>query len=361
MKILHIVPRLERGGVERCVIDEAVYMTRKKKMNVIVMSGGGSLLKELTNAKVPHIQRSVYTKNPLKIIWNAMRLYRFCKRENIEMIHVHSRAPAWMVFIATRFLKVKWGTTYHGLYGAKLRIKRFYNRVMLKGDFVIAPSQSVAKHIKNIYGFKNVKVISRWIDLDKFNVKKITEKQREIQRKKWGVKKDEILFFLPGRISRIKGQLLFLKAFSQLKNKKIKAIIFGGGSENYKKEIQTLASKKQVIFDEGQLLPIHYASVDCTFATTLKPETFGLTILEAKAMGSPIIGAKQGGFLDLIEAEKTGWFFTPRSEKSLQKAMEIFLKTSQSKRQKMGRNTVENAQKYELSKMMDLILKFYNR
>ncbi|MBN2675794.1 MAG: glycosyltransferase [Alphaproteobacteria bacterium] len=360
-KILHIVPRLERGGVERCVVDESVFL--KDKMQPIVMSGGGQLVAELKQAHVRHVQWSVYTKNPVRIVLNAIRLVFFCRHESINLIHVHSRAPAWMVFLATRFIKIRWGTTFHGLYGAKNKFKRFYNRVMLKGDFVFTPSQCVVDHLKSVYGFQKAKVIPRWIDLKKFDVKKIAFNAIHAQQKKWGFSKTDTIFMIPGRLSRIKGQKLFLEAFVKLKEKNVKALIFGSGSESYKQELLSFVQEKnisdRVIFDEGQFQPIHYASVSCVVGATLKPETFGLTMLEAQAMGTPVICARQGGFLDIIQEGETGFFFTPKSAQDLSQKMKEFIAFSDDKKRMFSTQASKNVKRFEISLLMKRVLALY--
>ena len=50
-----------------------------------------------------------------------------------------------------------------------------------------------------------------------------------------------------------------------------------------------------------------------------------MVILEAMAAGVPVAAARVGGVPDLIEERKTGWFFDPRDERSIARAIEIAL------------------------------------
>src|ERR1051325_11177179 len=49
--------------------------------------------------------------------------------------------------LAARLASVPFVTTYHGIYNASNRIKRFYNSVMVRSDAIIANSEWTAAHI----------------------------------------------------------------------------------------------------------------------------------------------------------------------------------------------------------------------
>ena len=67
-------------------------------------------------------------------------------------------------------LKLPFVTTYHGVYNAKGRIKRWYNSVMARGDKVIANSDYTAAHVRweHPEAASRIVTIHRGVDIAKF-------------------------------------------------------------------------------------------------------------------------------------------------------------------------------------------------
>jgi glycosyltransferase involved in cell wall biosynthesis len=59
------------------------------------------------------------------------------------------------------------------------------------------------------------------------------------------------------------------------------------------------------------------ANVDVVVAPSRVPETFGMTVREAQALGIPVVVARIGALSGAIEEAVTGWSFTPDSADSL--------------------------------------------
>ena len=56
------------------------------------------------------------SKNPLRQLWNAYRIADIVRRNDVDLIHARSRAPAWSALMAARQTGVPFVTTYHGAY-----------------------------------------------------------------------------------------------------------------------------------------------------------------------------------------------------------------------------------------------------
>ena len=101
MNILQILPELKVGGVERGVVDLARFLV-KGDHKVVVVSGGGRLVKELDMIGARHYQLPVGRKNLFTMIKMTPRLINIIKSENIDIVHARSRVPAWIAFVACR-------------------------------------------------------------------------------------------------------------------------------------------------------------------------------------------------------------------------------------------------------------------
>ena len=115
--LLQIIPSLDSGGAERGTIDLANFLA-EKNIHSYIISNGGKMLTYLNTKKVSHIQLPVHSKNLLKMPLVAKKVSKIIKENKINVVHVRSRAPAWMMkFIHVKnFITV---STFHNIYGTQ--------------------------------------------------------------------------------------------------------------------------------------------------------------------------------------------------------------------------------------------------
>lgn len=166
LRILMALPELKFGGVETVVTDLAAGMTARGH-KVAVMSMGGRMVENVTAAGAEHITLPVHSKNLLTFLSCQPKVERAVVRFGANVLHAHSRVPAWHLYIASRRLGIPLVTTCHSQYGIKLT-----SSVMAKGDVVTCDSAFVRDYI--IKGFKaqasKFVVIYNGIVTDKYSV-----------------------------------------------------------------------------------------------------------------------------------------------------------------------------------------------
>jgi glycosyltransferase involved in cell wall biosynthesis len=370
--ILQIIPALETGGVERGVVDLCLY-AKQRGYDIMVASSGGKLVKKLLDADVKHFQLDLKTKNPIKIIKNAFAIAKLARKYNIGVLHGRSRAPAWSAYLASFLCRADFVTTYHGLYKENAPLKRFYNSVMTRGKFVIAVSEFCKKHILKRYPEINeqkIHVIHRGVDPKEFNKAKITPEIIHAFRQKIGVKDDVILLFLPGRVTRWKGQDVLLKAMLYLKTENVVALVAGShaGHDNYHNEIKNFVREKnlqkQVILS-GNIsdMAIAYGACDIVINSSIEPETFGRTIAEANLMGKPVIASNIGGAKEIIINDLTGKLFENKNHLDLAEKIKSYLEIlkDEQKKQEVSEACTKNVfDNFLVSNMGEKTLKLYN-
>ena len=117
MRIMHILPELEEGGVERHVLMLSGQQ-REEGQKVYVVSAGGNLVPQLAK-RVVHIRFPVHSKNPLACIYCAVRLASFVRKSKIDIIHAHSRVPAWIAMIASKLSGKPYIVTAHAYFSTQ--------------------------------------------------------------------------------------------------------------------------------------------------------------------------------------------------------------------------------------------------
>lgn len=119
MKIIEILPELDIGGVERHVTDLANELSRRGH-EVLVVSAGGQMLPQL-GPGVLHRTLPVHKKNPFAVLKCAGLMAGMVRREGWQILHAHSRAPAWAAAAASSRSGVPFVVTAHTDFGNKSR------------------------------------------------------------------------------------------------------------------------------------------------------------------------------------------------------------------------------------------------
>ena len=137
--LVQIVPSLDSGGVERGTVDVANFLAENKIQNFIITSGG-KMIKEL-NASFTHVhQLPVSSKNFFSYPLIARKINQFIKANNINLVHVRSRGPAWMINLISKN-NIKTISTFHNVYGGNSYLKKMYNKGLTKMDHLVAISE----------------------------------------------------------------------------------------------------------------------------------------------------------------------------------------------------------------------------
>jgi glycosyltransferase involved in cell wall biosynthesis len=336
--ILQILPSLVSGGVERGTLEIANALIKTGRI-AIVASSGGPMVAELEAMGAKHITIPLATKNPIKIWTNAELLTDIVSEYHVDIIHARSRAPAWSAWLAWRYSKKHFVTTFHSAYSIQNYFKKLYNSVMAKGERVIAISRYVGMYAQNIYDVPTdtLRVIPRGVDLEIFDPDKVEAERIDALKKKWKLPEDRQVIMLPGRLSRWKGQEVFIEAISLLNRKDIACLIVGGGDEKYRKELQekinSLNLRKYIVLTGAcDDMPAAYCLADIVVSASTQPEGFGRVIVEGEAMSRLVIATDHGGASETIIEGKTGWLIKPGDPVALTQALQNVLDMSTGER-----------------------------
>lgn len=175
-----------------------------------------------------------------------------------------------------------------------------------KVDFFLAGSENAKRRIIKIYR-QDSKVVFPFVDMDRFATVDTF---------------DGGYFLIVTRLNRYKKADLAIDACMKL-GVPLKIIGEGGEMGNLKNKIQNIDSKKNLIQilggvdDETVILLL----AGCRALIIPGIEDFGITSLEAQALGKPVIAYKEGGSLETVIDGKTGVFFENQTAESLVEAL----------------------------------------
>ena len=303
MKVIHLLPALEEGGVEHVVLN-LVRILASHGHSALVVSRGGKLVPEVARLNGRHLALDLKSKNPLTYFSRARKLRQLLERERPDLVCVHSRVPAWL-YRATR-LHLPLITYAHGANS----ISR-YSAIMTRGDRIIVPSKFLADYLLANYRFdpSKLRIVPNLVDTSKFDpahldLDFIAEKRRE-----WNLEPDSKVTMAIGRLTPLKGFDTLIKSTPPDR----KLIIVGGADKDkldYFAYLKSLAGPNVVFAGAQTKIAECMALADeIVSANTTKPESFGLSIAEAYAMNKSVRALKRfggvGEIMDAVEREIT--------------------------------------------------------
>ncbi|MCR6629371.1 MAG: glycosyltransferase family 4 protein [Magnetospirillum sp.] len=343
--VLQVLPAMVTGGVERGTVEVAQALS-EAGYKAVVASEGGPMVRELTRCGALHVELPLSSKNPLVMRANVGRLEAVIREHQVDIVHARSRAPAWSALAAASRTGAHFMTTFHGTYNlGGLGLKHLYNSVMTKGERVIAISEFIAEHMRRVYGTapEKIRVVPRGVDLAKFDPVRVSAERIIQLAHRWRLPDGFPVIMLPGRLTRWKGQEVLIHALAELGRSDVRCLLVGSdqGRTGYRQELMDLIRRLGLtavvhIVDECNDMPAAYMLTDVAVSASTDPEAFGRVVVEAQAMGRPVIAADHGAPRETILPGRTGWLVTPGDPSSLAHALDRFLKLSAEERGDMA-------------------------
>ncbi|MEW5895705.1 MAG: GT4 family glycosyltransferase PelF [Candidatus Omnitrophota bacterium] len=353
MRILQILPELNVGGVETGTVDFAKYLKEHGHYPVVV-SNGGDLVRELTDRGIHHYRLPVHHKNPFSALSCIRKLREIILEEHIDIVHARSRVPAWIAFFACRKTPAQFITTCHGHYSVQ-----FFSRIMSFSKLVIVPSNVIGRHMMEAFHVpaEHIRCIPRSVDLTRFNI------EREDH-----TGQNQIVTIV-GRLTPLKGHVYFLKAMAKLVRSMpyVKVLIVGDApkkKESYRKELEVLTrhlglSEHVEFLGRRKDVPQIMAASDVVVMSSIEPEAFGRVIIEAQAVGTPVVATNVGGIVEVLEHEKTGLLVLPKDPDAMANAVMRLLNEKKFAKEMAARARKHLEENYTLDRMAGQTISVY--
>jgi len=368
--IVQIVPQMNRGGVERGTVEIAEAISARG-WKAVVICNGGRMENQLRRAGAEVYTLPVDTKNPLK--WPAVRrrLKTVLLSVGADIVHVRSRAPAWIALPLTRAMGIHSISTIHSKFVPQNFVKRIYNQKMLSADGIIAISDYVksviTRHYSEAVSEEAIQVIHRGVDLGVFDPAKVSQHRIVRLSETLNLPDDGPVLMLPARATEWKGHKALIEAVASLEAKDVTLLLLGAGDghSRFIERLRALAIKTGL---DGRLriasgtddMPAALMLADVVAMPSTIPEPFGRVALEAQAMGRPVVAFKHGGAIESILEGETGWLAEPNNVEDLARCLHLALKLGPRQRTiwaKRARAHVESA--FSTRQMCEKTLEIY--
>ncbi|MBN1445226.1 MAG: glycosyltransferase family 4 protein [Candidatus Omnitrophica bacterium] len=380
MKICHVITRLVVGGAQENTIF-TVNGLKEKGYDVDLVSGPttgpeGSLEKQVNTEKgisLIIVKELVRNINPVYDIICLFKLIILFRKKRYDIVHTHSAKAGILGRIAAKIACRKTAIihTVHGLsfheFQSPLR-----NILYITAEKIAAIFTDRFICVGGVMKEKSLRAgIGREgeysIVYSGFDIRPYVEadRHREFKRKSLGIKDNEKVIGMVGRLYHLKGQEYLMEAFAEVvkEHPDTKLLIVGDGI--LRADLEAFAKEnnisRKVIFTglvPPSEIPGFISAMDILVHTSLR-EGLPKAVAQGFAGGRPVLAFDVDGAKELVVNDKTGYLIPPKDTSLLTGKINFLLKNPgiSYKMGENGRDVVSNL--FPVEKMVGSIEKIY--
>lgn len=284
-------------------------------------------------------------KNPIKDIKLLLKYRNLIKEINPDVVLTYTIKPNIYGGIVSRYFRIPYIANITGLGTAVERegilsklLKATYKIALKNARCVFCQNQSNLDFMRkqNIARSKLKLLPGSGVNLERFKLK---EYPTESITK----------FLFIGRILKEKGIEEYIKVAKNIRvrYKEVEFGIIGRcDEEKYKEQFKELERNDIIKYygEQNDVKPF-IEEASCIIHPTFYPEGMSNVLLEASAVGRPVITTDKPGCREIVENTKTGFLIKEKDTKDLIEKVEEFLKLTKGERKEMGLRAREKVEK----------------
>jgi glycosyltransferase involved in cell wall biosynthesis len=385
IKVLHIITRFDKGGSAQNTFLTLLGL-KKGNFNPCLIAGlslESEMKDEEMKSKEIDIQRLesedidfiqcptlVRRLNIIKDLKAFFDIKKLIKKSKPLIVHTHSSKAGLLGRLAAKLAGVSiivhtpHGHVFLGYFGPiKTRIfiilEKLASRITDK--IVALTNREKEDHINlGIANENKFVVIPSGVELKKFKEVPYNEKQNF--KKELGIPENSLVVGTTGRLVPVKGPEFLIEAAKYIipKYPNTYFLFVGDGhlKKNLEKKASNLGIEKNIIFLGWRNDIAEIISVYDIFVLPSLNEGMGRVLVEAMALGKPIVASNAGGIPDLVTHGKNGFLVPPKNPGQLAKYIQILLEDRE-RRERMGKAGKEMVENFSKEKMVEKIAELY--
>ncbi len=313
------------GGGEISFFDLLSHIDSNKFKRFVVCPKKGALVEKLEKNKVQVDlieMTSIRSLNFFKIVFGILKVYWFLSKNKIDLVHANGSRCAIYAGIASKFARIP--MVWHVRVMSRDKwLDPFLARCATK---IIVNSKSVKRRFYKVpAALGKATVIYNGFDFSQINPKYVTQDLR----KELNLSKATPVIGMTGRMDMYKDHKTFLGAakivLSHYPNAQFLLAGSGEKAESLKNYAQEIKIEHAVHFlgNRDDILNV-YSAIDI-FVLSTRSEGFGRVLVEALAMGKPVVASRVGGVSEVIHDGFSGLLVDKSSAESLAEAISRYI------------------------------------
>ncbi|MDA8226632.1 MAG: glycosyltransferase family 4 protein [Desulfitobacterium hafniense] len=336
-----------------CAIDTSVEALLKPLIDSLTDSGyivhnactDTGKFEELTKKGLHMVDIPIERKiSPLSNLKSIMKLYSLMQKEKYDIVHVHTPVAAILGRVAAKLAGVRHIIyTAHGFYFhegmSKIQYQFYYSLEKIFARYftnwlLLQSREDYELCVQDEFKAKESIIhISNGVDIHtKFKPELIDSKVKSHLKKELGIKEGDIVFTFIGRFVKEKGIFELLEAFHHLKkNRPNVSLLLIGDILASERDQSSYALLKEMLHDPAIITPGYrkdipeLLSVSDVFVLPSYREGLPRSIIEAMAMGKPVIATNIRGCREEVFHGENGFLIEKEKSSELYEKMLLML------------------------------------
>ncbi len=275
---------------------------------------------ELPRYGVKPVEMKLATRNPVTGFNVARRVARFAAENKIDIIHAQSASLAVIGHAAAKKAGCRLVTTFHD---GPASVRRFEQAQPDRLCRIRSGGDAVQRHRRrNRQGDPSLghrlSVVPYGIDLTRFDPAQVTAPRVVQLANQWRVPDDLPVIMAPAAFERGKGHSLLLEALALIRDLDLRCILVGaepdGGAYRAQLEKEIIHHQLQdrvLMADEVKDMAAALMLADLIVAPYLEPATYNRVIIEAQALGRPVVASDFPNAREVLEGSSMAWVTPP--------------------------------------------------
>ena len=322
MRVVQLIPSLWTGGLERVASALTLELRDRVERIVVATSGGEPFEAMLREEGVELVRIARPYPRPVALTRATAGLIPLLRRERPDVVHAHNPGAGVAAALARRLARVDTAivTTYHGVMPG--RLGRASKVLAATSDVVVAvaPAATEALVELGLPRERSATVLNA--------VEPVPRRGAPDVRAEFGAEDAELVVTV-GRYAPEKNHALLLAALARLADRRprLRGLLVGVGEleDELRAEVRRLGLDGRVTVTGERADAIDLTAAADVFALSSDWEGLPLAILEALALGTPVVSTRVGGIPDAVRHEETGLLVPPRDPEALAAALERVL------------------------------------
>jgi glycosyltransferase involved in cell wall biosynthesis len=334
MKILYITNRLDVGGIETNIVRLAQEFTRRGH-TILVVSGKGTLVPEVEEAGARHLAVDINLRNPSQILGTIKELSCILSGEQPDIVHLFSASTAILMWLARLQMRVaarhRWeGPVVSSIMGIHTEAPwRTYSRAFLTclgASRLVIISPAIDKLVQRLP--VKLKRVSH-LPVIGVDIPEVTPEEVAHLREELALAVSEVVITTIGGLEPRKRHDLFLDAahLASRSCPQARFLVVGRGAEEDQlhEQITRLNLRAARLLGERRDIDTLLCLTDIYVRPGTAEGFAGITVLEAQALGVPVIAFETEDVKLAITHGQTGWLVPSGDVHALAEAIELLL------------------------------------
>jgi glycosyltransferase involved in cell wall biosynthesis len=346
--VLQVLPQLLPGGVERDALDVAGAVAAAGGVS-LVATAGGPLITEVYRVGARPVFLPLDQGGAIARYQNAGRIGRALQKHEVDLVHMHSRLSGWSVVAAVQRAGLPLVTSVYNHTVGEPQSARRPTAPMAEGDRILAVSDFAAEQLATAFpeAIPRLRIVDRGIDLVRFDPERVTGERMVNLARSWRLVDGRPLVLVPARFLRCKGHAIVIEAIEALADRDLHCLLLGFDVDGpgYRAELEQAIARRGLgerihIATDCADMPAAYMLADVVVSAATAPEAFARTVVEAQAMGRPVVATGHGDAALQAGHGKMAWLVPPGDAAALAEALGQALSLTPSERRTWGPHAI---------------------